>query len=108
MSSKDVLDLKAMVVDGRLFRSPSDAKRVEAFIPRAGNENHAANLLELPNGDMLCVWFAGTREGISDVRIALSRLPAGEAQWTKPIPVTAKTTRCGSDGACKRPAWPIQ
>lgn len=93
MNESKVLDLKSMVTDGRLFRSPFDEHRVEAFIPRAGNENHATNLLELPNGDLLCVWFAGTREGISDVRIAMSRLPAGEAQWTQPAWVSEDHTR---------------
>ncbi len=87
------MDLKRLVVDGRLFRSPYDAARIEAFIPRAGNENHAANLLELPNGDLLCVWFAGTREGISDVRIAMARLPAGAAQWSEPVWVSEDHTR---------------
>jgi predicted neuraminidase len=74
----------SMVLDGRLYRPPGDGNRVEAFIPSMGHENHAANMLELPNGDLLCAWFAGSREGIRDVRIALSRLPAGQDRWTQP------------------------
>ena len=50
-----------------------------------GDENHAANLVELPGGDILCVWFAGSGEGSGDIRIALSRLPAGGTQWTQPV-----------------------
>jgi len=93
MNNQGVLNLKALVTGGRLFHPPSDGHRVDAFIPRAGNENHAANLLELPNGDLLCVWFAGTREGIKDVRIALSRLPVGEAQWRPPVWLSEDQTR---------------
>lgn len=88
-----ILDLKQLVVDGTVFRSPYDAQRVEAFIPRMGLGNHAANLLELPNGDMLCVWFAGTMEGVSDINVALSRLPFGSRQWEQPVWVSQDPTR---------------
>ena len=37
-----------------------DANRIEAFVPAGGAENHAANLLALPNGDLLCTWMAGS------------------------------------------------
>ena len=80
-----MLDLRRLVLNGELFRSPSDAGRMEAFIPPAGRENHAANMVELPNGDLLCVWFAGSTEGRADINIAMSRLPAGEARWTTPV-----------------------
>jgi predicted neuraminidase len=82
-----------MVTDGRLFRSPADGGRIEAYIPPMGQENHAANMVELPNGDLLCVWFAGTGEGIGDVNIAMSRLPANEARWTQPVWVSEDSTR---------------
>jgi len=57
-----------------------------------GNENHAANLAALRSGDLLCTWFAGSAEGTGDVRIALSRLPRGEAQWTPPVWVSTDRT----------------
>lgn len=93
MEAKDVLDLKSMVIDGRLYRLPWDSYRIEAFIPPMGRENHAANMIELPNGDLLCAWFAGSQEGMPDVRIALSRLPAGGDHWTQPVWVSEDTTR---------------
>ena len=37
----------------------------EAYLPIDEASNHAANLLSLPNGDLLCFWFAGTWEGKS-------------------------------------------
>lgn len=93
MAEQEILDLKSMVQGGRLFRSPADANRVEAFLTPTGIENHAANMIELPNGDLLCAWFSGTQEGIPDVGIALSRLPAGGARWTEPVWVAEDPSR---------------
>ena len=93
MSKTQVLDLRSMVADGVLFRSPTDGHRIEAFIPPMGRENHASNMVELPNGDLLCVWFSGTGEGISDINIAMSRLPHNEAQWSAPVWVSEDATR---------------
>jgi predicted neuraminidase len=93
MSKKQVLDLRDMVMDGVLFRSPADGHRIEAYVPPMGRESHASNMVELPNGDLLCVWFAGTGEGISDVNIAMSRLPVDEAQWSAPVWVSEGATR---------------
>jgi predicted neuraminidase len=84
MSDDTIHDLTWLRISGRLYRPPDDPTRVEAFIPPAGRENHAANLALLPDGDLLCVWFAGSREGQADVRIACSRLPAGGACWSEP------------------------
>ena len=88
-----MLDLRSMVLNGDLFRSPADGNQIEAFIPPAGRENHAANLVDLPNGDLLCVWFAGTSEGRADINIAMSRLVAGEARWTAPVWVADDPSR---------------
>src|SRR4051794_33492581 len=70
-------------VDGRL--SPSSiAGLKQAYLVPIFPSAHAANLLELKNGDLLCAWFSGTWEGNSDVAIVLSRLPAGSSEWTRP------------------------
>lgn len=47
---------------------------------------HSATVLELPNGELLCAFFSGTRESHPDVEIRLSRKPAGGA-WTAPVSV---------------------
>lgn len=47
---------------------------------------HASSLLELANGDLLCTWFGGTREGAPDVKIWLSRKLRG-GQWQLPVSV---------------------
>ncbi len=84
MDGRAVLDLRALVSGGHLFRPEKDPCRVEAFIPAAGRENHASNLLALPNGDLLCAWFAGSSEGAPDVKIFLSRLDSDCNCWTVP------------------------
>ncbi len=70
-------------VDGRLRPSAVEGLK-EAYLVPIFASAHAANLLELKNGDLLCAWFSGTWEGNSDVTIVLSRLAAGSSQWTKP------------------------
>ena len=57
----------APVFDGRMRPAASGTR--EAYLQPAGATAHAANLLTLRNGDTLCVWFAGTREGQSGVAI---------------------------------------
>lgn len=73
-------------MDGKIRKSARPGVE-EAYLPQAFPSSHAANLLELANGDLVCVWFSGTWEGNSDVAIVLSRLPKGGSQWTKPIVV---------------------
>jgi predicted neuraminidase len=47
---------------------------------------HAATILELPNGELLCAFFGGTAERNPDVEIRLSRKPPG-GTWTPPVSV---------------------
>lgn len=68
--------------DNQVRAACTDAQRREAYLPSACVQNHAANLHALPNGDLLCVWFGGTQEGIPDVSIYLSRLRAGSDTWS--------------------------
>lgn len=58
---------------------------VEAFVPTACVQNHAANLCVLPGGDLGCVWFGGTQEGMSDISVWFSRLPRGASRWQDPV-----------------------
>lgn len=67
--------------DGKLYRN-MEKSCVEALIPNPFASAHAADLLELPNGDLLACWFAGSMEGNADISIALARLNAGESTWT--------------------------
>lgn len=69
--------------DGK-YRASAMPGVEEAYLQAVFPSSHAANLLTLKNGDLMCVWFSGTWEGNSDVAIVLSRLPKGGSQWTKP------------------------
>jgi predicted neuraminidase len=72
--------------DGR-FR-PSATKGIEeAYLPTLFRSSHAASLLELRNGDLLCFWFSGSEEGESNVAIVMSRLPKGLKVWGKTVEI---------------------
>lgn len=69
--------------DGVIQIPASDSLYATAMLPSSCPQNHAANLLPLPNGDVLCVWFGGTQEGIADISVWMSRLPANSQQWSQ-------------------------
>lgn len=77
-------------VDGLLRASQKEGLQ-EAYLLPAFPSAHAANLVELKNGDLLCAWFSGTWEGQSDVAIVLSRLAKGSDTWTEPQVVDHQT-----------------
>ena len=76
-----------------LHPHPDDASRLIADIPSPCVQNHAANLMPLPNGDLACVWFGGSQEGKSDISIYFSRLPAGKSCWTPAVKLSDDDTR---------------
>jgi len=69
---------------GALHPREGDAARIEAYLPSPCVQNHAANLAVLGNGDLACVWFGGTQEGIPDISVYFSRLAKGSERWTVP------------------------
>ena len=72
-------------MDGQL-RDRSDGTAIEeAYLPSPCVQNHAANLMELPGGDLGCVWFGGTQEGKGDISVYFSRLGAGSGGWSEPL-----------------------
>ncbi|WP_420369908.1 sialidase family protein [Curtobacterium sp. L1-20] len=75
-----------------LLRARSDGG-AEALLPTPTVQCHAANLAFLPGGDLACVWFGGTQEGVSDISIHLSRLPAGTDRWLEPEQLSFDSTR---------------
>ena len=93
MTKNQILDIGLLVSNGQLFRPDTDRDRIEAYLPPMGRENHGSNLMELPNGDLLCVWFGGDKEGAKNVSIALSRLSPNATQWTTPVFVSDDPTR---------------
>ena len=46
--------------------------------------NHGSTIVELPNGDLLAAWYAGSREGAKDVAIFTSKSRLGSDHWMYP------------------------
>lgn len=78
---REYIELNTLQEDGRLYHN-NLLDSVEALIPNQFDSVHAADLLELPNGDLLACWFAGSDEGNADISIVVSRLKAGESTWS--------------------------
>ncbi|MEI7025572.1 sialidase family protein [Paenibacillus sp. y28] len=80
--------------NGVVTASETNPAWKEAFLPILHpNDSHASNLLELDNGDLLCVWFTGSGEGNPDTNVVMSRLPAGSSQWTIPVQLSSDPER---------------
>lgn len=70
-----------------------DEQRLTADIPTLCVQSHAANLMPLPNGDLACVWFGGSQEGVADISIYFSRLARGSNCWSVPQKLSDDATR---------------
>ncbi|MFJ8602359.1 exo-alpha-sialidase [Streptomyces shenzhenensis] len=79
--------------DGVLRPAPGRPGRAEAHLAAPAVQNHAANLTVLPGGDLGCVWFAGTLEGVADISVWFSRLAPGADTWSTPVRLTDDPTR---------------
>lgn len=85
--------LPTLTPDGVIYRNET-LRTLEALLPPGpGTSAHAPALLETPQGDLLCAWFAGSFEGNRDVSIVCSRLPKGQGQWTVPQQVSQDPER---------------
>jgi predicted neuraminidase len=84
-------DAGTVPADGVL--RPRDGGGRTAYLPTPTVQCHAANLAWLPNGDLACVWFGGTQEGVSDITAYLSRMPSGSDTWLDPVPLSDDPTR---------------
>src|SRR5512133_3438865 len=78
---------------GRIRAVAGDPLRFDADIPALCVQNHAANLMPLAGGDLGCVWFGGTQEGVADISIYFSRLARGASNWSVPVKVSDDATR---------------
>jgi predicted neuraminidase len=85
--SRNYIDLNMLETNGKLYRNHL-ADMVESLIPNPFASCHAADLLELSSGDLLCCWFAGSNEGNADISIAVSRLNSDESIWKPPVIVS--------------------
>ncbi|WSQ13590.1 exo-alpha-sialidase [Streptomyces sp. NBC_01231] len=67
--------------------------RTDTTLPAPTVQSHAANLTVLPGGDLGCVWFGGTQEGMADISVWFSRLAPGTTTWTEPVRLSDDPTR---------------
>ncbi len=81
---------EALATDG-VLRTRQDGLD-QALLPAPTVQCHAANLAVLGNGDLGCVWFGGTQEGVPDICIWFSRLAPGGA-WSDPVQLSHDLTR---------------
>ena len=89
----DYPKLPGLTPDGRVWQN-GDMGTLEAFLPTGGYPTaHAPAMLELPDGDLLCCWFAGTYEGSADIRIICSVLPKDGDRWLDPVDISGDPTR---------------
>ncbi len=51
---------------------------------------HAGTITPLHDGRLLAAWFAGTREGASDVHILMSSLEPGTSEWSAPTTIATR------------------
>ncbi|MFC4012614.1 exo-alpha-sialidase [Nonomuraea purpurea] len=63
------------------------------LLPTPTVQAHAANLMPLPGGDLGCVWFGGTQEGMSDISIWFSRQSGDGGAWSAPVRLSDDDTR---------------
>jgi predicted neuraminidase len=83
----------ATIAAGQVHAAADDPARLEADLPAPSVQSHAANLMVLANGDLGCVWFGGTQEGLADISVWFSRLPRGTSAWTDPVKLSDDATR---------------
>ncbi|WP_028207109.1 sialidase family protein [Paraburkholderia nodosa] len=93
MTTPSTLPEAAFTMPGRLHAAAGDAARTDAYLPAATVQCHAANLLALANGDVLCAWFGGTQEGVPDISVYLARLTRGSDTWSEPVRLSDDPTR---------------
>lgn len=60
--------------------------------------SHSSAICALPGGDLLSVWYGGTREGAADVAIFTARLKAGETTWEAPQRVVDRASAAAELG----------
>lgn len=87
------MSARTVAFDGVLRPRPDDPERLDAMLPAPAVQNHAANLATLPGGDLGCVWFGGTQEGVPDISVWFSLLPVGADTWSTPVQLSDDGTR---------------
>ncbi|WP_202302283.1 sialidase family protein [Dryocola clanedunensis] len=83
----------AVIRDGVIRPVKQDPQLLTAMLPSPCPQNHAANLLPLPDGRVLCVWFGGTQEGVADISVWSACLMPGSERWSEAVRLSDDPTR---------------
>lgn len=70
---------------GKVLPNKSIPTSLIAYLPTIFRSSHCSFLELIPNGDLVCVYFSGYKEGVDGVSIVLSYLEKDSNKWTKPF-----------------------
>uniref|UniRef100_UPI000F0761E1 sialidase family protein n=1 Tax=Pseudomonas viridiflava TaxID=33069 RepID=UPI000F0761E1 len=69
---------------------------------------HSSAVTALPGGDLMSVWFAGSREGAGDVEIRTSRFDAATEEWgSEHVLATRESTQSGTGKYIRKLGNPV-
>ncbi|KPY38672.1 BNR/Asp-box repeat protein [Pseudomonas syringae pv. rhaphiolepidis] len=96
--------------------APVDAESVApkaSYISRFASSDlddfvHSSAVTALPGGDLMSVWFAGSREGAGDVEIRTSRFDASNGEWGgEQVLATRASTQSGTGKYIRKLGNPV-
>ncbi|PSS58737.1 hypothetical protein C6382_05245 [Pseudomonas sp. BBP2017] len=59
---------------------------------------HASSVTSLPNGDLMAVWFAGSREGAADVQVRGAHFIASAGEWGEELVLATRESTQAATG----------
>ncbi|AZC27441.1 MULTISPECIES: sialidase family protein [Pseudomonas] len=69
---------------------------------------HSSSVTALPGGDLMAVWFAGSREGAADVQVRSARFDAKSGEWgAEQVLATRESTRAGTGRYIRKLGNPV-
>ncbi|RXU68179.1 hypothetical protein CW358_08915 [Pseudomonas protegens] len=69
---------------------------------------HSSSVTALPSGDLMAVWFAGSREGAADVQVRSARFDAQSGEWgAEQVLATRESTRDGTGRYIRKLGNPV-
>lgn len=69
---------------------------------------HSSSVTALPGGDLIAVWFAGSREGAADVQVRSARFDAKTGEWgAEQVLATRESTRDGTGRYIRKLGNPV-
>lgn len=86
---------------GPVFSSRFTSSGLDDFV-------HSSAITALPGGDLMSVWFAGSREGAGDVEIRASRYDASAGEWgAEQVLATRASTQKGTGKYIRKLGNPV-